>query len=227
MKVRWSMVGMTDGRGSTGGQTATKTLGGAAVRKRSIPTNRRTVKQMAARNRLGTNTQAWGGLTEPERQTWIAGAPNFPQVKNGETIPLRGNTLYTKFNNNLLYAGQSVISECPLPEEMPVLILESITVAAGTPAFTIHVSEMTAPMGFTVMVRATQPYPPGRYNVTNKFTTVGPATIATGSDAMITEYTANVGTLIEGYKVTAEISLVNNTTGQKGVPSIVTAVVAA
>lgn len=227
MKVRWSMVGMTDGRGSTGGQTATKTLGGATIRKRSIPTNRQTVKQMAQRNRIGTNAQAWGGLTEEQRQTWIAGAPNFPQVKNGESVPLRGNTLFTKLNSNLMYAGQATLDECPLPEEMPVLTLVSVTAAAGTPTFTIDVSSMTAPMGFSVMIRATKPYPPGRYSATGPFTTVGKAAIAMGADAMITEYEANVGTLIEGYKVKTELTLINNATGQKSVPSIVETVIAA
>jgi hypothetical protein len=221
MKVEWSLVGMTDGSGSTGGQTVFKSLGGSTVRKRVVPVNRRSVKQMAARNRTGTNAQAWGGLSEANRQTWIAGAPNFPVVKKGVTHILRGNTLYTRFNNNLIWAGQTIIPACPLPVAMPVVSLTSVTANQTTPALTVAFSVTTIPTGFTAMLRATKPYPPGRYNITNKFTTVGPATVASSSANILSAYEANVGTMITGYKVSVELSLINNTTGQKAPLSIV------
>lgn len=227
MKGKWSMVGLTDGRGKLRGQVATKTLGGPTIRTLAIPTNRKTVKQMAQRNRIGTNAQAWGALTEAERQTWIAAAPFYPKVKNGDVMTMRGNTLFTELNSNLMWAGQSTITEAPLPAEMPVFNVETVTAAAGTPTYTLGFSAMSAPMGFTVMVRATRPYPPGRYSAIGPLTEVGPATVSMGSDAMISEYTANVGTMIAGWKITTEVVIINNTTGIKSVPSRVTVTIAA
>lgn len=227
MKVKWSMVGITDGRGKLRGQVATKTLGGPTIRTLAIPTNRQTTAQMAQRGRIQTNSQAWGALTEAQRQTWIAAAPFYPKVKNGDVVTVRGNTLYTELNTNLMWSGNATIDEAPLPEEMPVVTLTDVTAAAGTPTFTIEASAMTVPMGFSLMVQATRPFPPGRYSATGPLTTVGKATLAMGSDAMITEYTANVGTLIEGWKVKVQTVLINNTTGQKSVPSIMIVTIAA
>ena len=122
MKIKWSMVGITDGRGKLRGQVATKTLGGPTVRTLAIPTNRRTTAQMAQRNRVGTNSQAWGALTEEQRQTWIAAAPFFPKVKNGDVVTVRGNTLYTELNNNLLWSGNAVIEEAHREFDEKVLL---------------------------------------------------------------------------------------------------------
>lgn len=227
MKVTWSLVGMTDGSGSTGGQTAFKSLGGSTIRKRVVPVNRRSAKQMSSRNRTALNAQNWSGLTELQRQSWITGAPNFPVVKKGVTHILRGNTLFTKLNNNLRWAGQTPITTCPLPVSMPTVSIVSAAAAAGAGTFTITYSAATVPSGFTLMLRATPGQKPGRYNISNKLTGVGPITLTASVADIFTAYTAEVGPLVAGERIMLQSVLISNTTGEKSAPSVVFIIVAA
>lgn len=227
MKVEWSLVGMTDGSGSTGGQTVFKSLGGSTIRKRVVPVNRRSTKQMASRNRTATNAQNWSGLTETQRQSWINGAPNFPVVKKGVTHILRGNTLYTKLNNNLLYAGQSTITTCPVPGTMPVVTITSAAAAAGAGTFTVTYNAATVPSGFTLMLRATPGQKPGRYNISNKLTGVGSITLTSHVADIATAYGTEVGPLVVGEKIMLESVLISDTTGEKSAPSVIFIIVAA
>lgn len=227
MKAEWSGFGIVDGRGKLGGHVATKAKGGATIRTKVSPANPQTAAQQNARNRLGTNSQAWRDLSESDRQSWISAAPNFPQVKNGRTFLLSGSMLYNMFNNNLLFIGQSPISVAPLPEAIPDLAITGLASDVSSSTFTITSDDATVPMGFSLVILAIAPTSPGRYNLSNRFRFIGLATLAMNTDNMFTEYTAKFGSLVAGQKVAVRGYLISETTGQAGVPSEVTAIITA
>lgn len=226
MKAEWGMM-MTGGSGKLGFHVASKNRGGAYVRTKVKPANPRTTYQQNVRSVLSTNSQAWRGLTEDQRVAWNSATTNFPKVKNGRTYFPSGAQLYNELNTNLVLAGHAVISDPPLPEEMPEIALTDLACDVSSMTFTITSDNATVPMGFTYMVEAIAPISPGRFNVSNRYRVIGPATLAMNTDNMYTEFVAKFGLPIAGQKTAARAYLINNTTGQKSVPTAVTTIITA
>ena len=64
-RIKFGMM-MTDARGKLGGQVFTKTRSGATVRTKVTPVNLKSSAQALVRNRFGSLSQGWRGLSEEE-----------------------------------------------------------------------------------------------------------------------------------------------------------------
>jgi len=227
-RILFSGVAGVDMRGKLNGSVMSKNRGGAYVRTKVTPVNPQTTSQQAIRNRLSTNSAAWRGLTEPQRQAWIAAAINFPYTDiYGQTKTLSGQQLYVKLNNNLAMVGAAAISSPPAPVAVPALALATVT--ADDSSNTVIVAGTTpVPAGFALVFRATGNVTPGKSFVKNLFRIVSiSAAAATSPYDISAGWVAKFGDPVLGNKVFIQAFFVSITTGQAGIPVQVQTIVVA
>lgn len=222
-------IEIADASGSIGGTVTARNRGGLYQRKRVKPTNPQSSYQVSARNRLGTNSQAWRSLTAAQRSAWSALANTLP-VRNtlGEPILLAGNQLYNRFNNNLGSVGVSAISDAPTPAAVGSVTAGTLTSTAGTPALSLTLSN-TVPAGTKVQVWLTPPLSPGIANVNKYYRLCGSLAAAATSPAnLYSLFTGRYGAiLVAGQKIFVRIVPINTTTGQAGLPTSASAIIGA
>lgn len=227
-RVLFSGVAGVDMRGKLNGSVFSKNRGGAYVRTKVTPVNPQSTAQQNVRNRLSTNSAAWRGLTEDQRQAWINAAPNFPYTDiYGNTKQLSGQQLYVKLNNNLAQIGATLIADPPTPVAIPALELTTLT--SDDSANTVILAGTTpVPAGFAMVVRGTGNVTPGKSFVKNLFRfVVAEAAAATSPFDISTEWTAIFGDPILGSKNFVQAFYVSTTTGQAGIPVQVQTIVVA
>lgn len=221
MKVTMGII-VSEARGKVSGNVFSKNKGGAIVRNRVTPINRRSANQQNQRQQLAALAASWRGLTEEQRVGWNAASPNFPQSDNlGQTIFLSGEQLYIRCNLNLILIGESQITDAPTPTSFDVLGFTSLSpdASAGTIglAFT-----PTVPAGFTMVVRATAPYSAGKSFVPQSaFRFIDAIAAAqTSPQAIGPQYVAVHGAITgaTGQKIAVEMFLVENASGLAGIP---------
>lgn len=209
-------------RGTVAATTYSKNKGGAILRNRVTPINRRSNGQTKARQILAAISAGWRGITASQIAAWNAAAPSFPQTDNlGQTIFLSGSQLYQRLNNNLVLIGQAQITDPPTPVSFAVLTFTSITADASSGTVAMAFSP-TVPTGYTMVVKATRPLSPGKSFVpVSEFRFVKAiAAAATSPQSVGTEYVAIFGAITgaTGQKIFAELYLVHSASGQAGIP---------
>lgn len=225
-KLKFTAI-VSDMRNKLNGSVFSKNRYGSYVRNKVTPVNPQTSYQQAQRQQLGTLSSGWRGLTQAQRDGWIAAAPNFPVTDIfGDPKVLSGNALYVQLNKNLLNAGQSQIDDAPTAASIPTFSVDAVNADSSAETLTIDVSDTSAPTGTSVMVYATPNVGAGISYVKNKLRFIGTATVTSGSADIYDLWNARFGNLIAGDKVTVRIALVDNTTGQAGVPSQAVGVIA-
>ena len=96
----------TELSGSIGPHTYFKARSGLAVRERVTPRNDRTTRELAARNRMTTVSQAWSDKTESMRLAWNAAAALYIATNHvGEPMLLSGHQLWCAVQTLRLVAG--------------------------------------------------------------------------------------------------------------------------
>lgn len=108
--------GVTEIRGSIGGNTFTRNKSGAVIRKRTKPVDPGTSFMERAKNIFTAISSLWsnGGLTETQRQAWLAYAANVPWLnKMGQSITLNGNSRFAKANIARQTAGLAIVLDGP------------------------------------------------------------------------------------------------------------------
>ena len=196
--------------------------GGAVIRNRIKPINRRSIGQSTRRQSLGSLASSWRGLTQGQRDGWNSAAQNFPlQDVLGQTIYLSGEQLYIRFNANLELIGETPITNAPAPFAFAVftasLAVEDATVAA---AFDVTFTPTPMTAGNTLAVFATGSLSPGIEAPSNgAFRFIGQIDPSDTSPAdLATEYVAVFGDPIAGQKVFMELRPVATASGQGGTP---------
>lgn len=219
---------VADIRNKLNGSVFSKNRYGSYVRTKVTPVNPQTTAQQNQRNRLATNSQAWRGLTEAQRQGWINAAPSFPITDIfGNQKVLSGNVLFVQLNNNLESAGAARLTAAPTPVEIPALSLVALESDAATQTLELEFDPAAVPAGFKICIQATGNIAPGINFVKNRFRTIGYLDPAAASPADISAMWATAhGALQEGMKVFVRAFMVSTTTGQKGIPVQVEAITA-
>ena len=220
---------VADIRNKLNGSVFSKNRYGSYVRTKVTPVNPQTSSQQNVRNQLSTNSQAWRGLSESDRQSWIDGAVSFPVTDIfGNSKILAGNALYVRLNNNLNVVGEAAISTAPMPVAIPALVLGALTGAAGTPALSLVLTSGTVPTGFSLVIQATGNVGAGKSFVKNLFRQVN-VTAAAGTSPvnLLSSWAAVHGTLVAGQKVFVRAFYVSTDTGQAGIPVQTSAIIAA
>jgi hypothetical protein len=211
---------VADIRNKLNGSVFSKNRYGAYVRTKVTPVNPQSTAQQNTRNNLSTQSQAWRGLTESQRQAWIAAAADFPFTDIfGNTKILSGSALYVKLNNNLVNAGQAAISAPPSPVAIPALALNAINADESTGVVTVAFTDTPVPAGFSIAIQTTGNVGPGKSFVKNLFRQVTYVPAAGSSPATITaEFAAVHGAPVAGQKIFVRAFLVSTDSGQAGIP---------
>jgi len=211
---------VADIRNKLNGSVFSKNRYGGYVRTKVTPVNPQTTAQQNARNRLSANSQAWRGLTEDQRQAWIAAAANFPFTDIfGNAKILSGQALYVKLNTNASLVGGTPISDPPLPQALSAIESLTVTAADGTPAVSIAYSIPTATLNEKLAIFVTPMITPGRNFVKNEFrflTSI--AATATSPFNALSDYTALFGAPVADQKLFVRALIINSITGQAGTP---------
>lgn len=120
MLVRYG-GGITDARGSIGGQTHSRNRYGAYVRARTTPINPRSDRQSAIRAITALVSSLWLSLlTNDQRAAWAVFAANVPASnKLGESINLSGYNQFHKSNVVAKNAGFPEIAAGPILFTLP------------------------------------------------------------------------------------------------------------
>lgn len=218
MKMKFGAI-VVDGRGKIGGHVASKNRGGAYLRTKVTPSNPNTVAQAAARARITNLSKAFGSLTTAQINAWNSAVDEFAKTDIfGDIKKPSGLNLFVKLNSNLLEAGQSVLNTPPLKEAVAQMLIASVTIGAGGPAYTIMMDDAAIPANHVAVIRASAQVSPGVSNFSGKMRNVivKSAVDSANQFDIPTEYAAKFGALIPGTKIKTEIYLINTTTGQKG-----------
>lgn len=212
--------------GKVGGSVNSHNRGGAYVKNFVMPTNPSTVYQIDARNIFTTNSQAWRGLTQAQRNAWIAAAPEFPYSNAmGDTKILSGNALYNKLNINLMVAGLPAITSPPSPAGVVGILTNVPTYIAGVISIAFTPTPVTT--GQSMLLWATPGVSPGVSYVKNKYRLLKVFPAATASPITpIAAYLARFGAASVGSKVFFGLQPINNTTGETGLMLTASTIVA-
>lgn len=203
-------------RGTIASTTFSKNAAGAIIRNRVVPINRNTTAQSNQRQVFANVSSSWRGLSEAQRNSWIAAAPDFPyQDSLGQTKYLSGAQLHEKLNLNLEVIGQPAISTAPSQTSFPAFELGAITATAS--AFTAAFTPTPVPAGYTAVFYATRPLSAGKSFVNKSdFKLVQTEDAAEASPAdLFTNYESIVSSLTgqTGKKIFVEMRLIETATG--------------
>lgn len=107
--------GVTDIRGSIGGNTFSRCAGGNYMRARTKPVNPRAPTQNARRSTVAYLTKRWSNaLTEQQRTDWRAYAASTTWTnKLGESIAINGLAAYLRLNAVLLLSLAAPVDDAP------------------------------------------------------------------------------------------------------------------
>lgn len=217
---------VADMRNKLNGTVFSKNRYGAYARTKVTPVNPQTAAQAAVRNRLSSQSQAWRGLTQSQRNAWQAAASNFPFTDIfGNSKVLSGQALFVKLNANIVNAGGLVLTDPPAPVGIPELILTSVTPASGAGTMDLVFNGPT-PASMILIVQATPQVSPGKSFVKNLFRQVSTYVAATASPLDLhSVYVARFGSLVAGQKIFVRAYFIDVATGQVGIASEVSSLV--
>jgi hypothetical protein len=219
---------LADIRGKLNGHVFSHNKGGNYVRNKVTPVNPRTSAQVAVRNRLGSLAQSFRGLTQAQIIAWNGAVNNFAKTNIfGDLHSPSGINLYQRLNNNLLNIGVAQISDPPSSSAIPITTALSVTAAKGIPALSVVLSN-AVPVGSKVKVLATAGISPGRTFVKSQFRQIAVLAAAQATPYNgLAAYTAVFGAIpVAGQKLFIKLMPVNSSTGQAGVTSQVSCIVA-
>lgn len=223
MKIQFSGLGVTDGRGKIGGHVASKNRSGPYARVKVTPVNPQTAYQQAARNLLTSYSQGWRALTQAQRDAWDAAVGDFAKsdIFGNQRNPT-GKNLYTALNANLSNIGQSPITDPPLPSGAGQVFAGPLVITNGGAKSIAHVLDTA---GHTVQVWATQGVSPGKKFVKNDYRLITTFVGGAASPAVITTaYNNRFGQPAVGTRVSVMLVSVNDTTGEVSVGSEATTI---
>ena len=227
-KVLFTAV-VADMRNKLNGSVFSKNKGGAYVRTKVTPVNPQTDAQQNVRSVMATNSAAWRGLTQAQRDSWLAAAPSFPYRDIfGDSKILSGSQLFVKLNGNLVNNGESPLTTAPTPGELPASGAAILTATAGTQALSIGFSPDPVPTGYSLIIDSTPNIGAGISFVKNRYRKISIVAAASTSpyDALA-DFTAVHGALVAGMKIFIRVRLLNTATGQMSVPYYASAIVGA
>jgi hypothetical protein len=186
--------------GSIGNQTNSRNRSGQYIRQRAIPTQPRTVAQVAARARLSDTSAGWRGLTSAQIAAWNAFGQSFT-INNslGQAINLTGAQCFIKVNTVLLLLGSSTVVNPPALPSFVAVTVTGLTATAGTPL--LEAAGATPATGTTYMFYASPQLSPG-VTFNGQYRYIANFTTATGGEFVLTTpYTAKFGAPIAGKKI--------------------------
>lgn len=186
MKIKWSGIGMVDGRGKINGSVASKNRSGAYVRTKVTPVNRRTVAQQAVRSVFAGLSRSWSGLTDTERDTWNGAVQNFSTTDVfGDIRHPSGFNLFQKLNLNLLNVGLAPLQTAPYKSLSTAVVNVNADFSLVTSEFTVNaklLNTLADSQNVILVIEATPALANGITFVENQYRKIGQlSAVAAGS----------------------------------------------
>ncbi len=190
-----------------------------------MPANPQTAAQMQVRATFGTVASAWDGLTEAQRQAWIAAASTRQtKTRCGTSGPMTGLQFFVQVNANLLAMGQDQVTAPPAPPVFQPNAPQNLVITNPAGVVAMKLTCPTAP-GENHLILASAPQKAG-VSVCNNYRVIGSCPAAVGGSADITAiYPTVFGAPPPGTKVFVSVHQMTN--GFTSVPSKFNAIVPA
>lgn len=222
MKIKYSAL-VSDARGKLNGSVASKNRYGSYLRNKITPVNPQTTAQMEARQRFGSLSSAWAGLTQAQRNSWLNGTKDFPFTDIfGDIKHLSGNSLFVKLNSNLEKVDKPIITFAPSVQSISTLPAFSVlaTVAAGAlSAVKLDFESLELSADESLVVYATPVQGAGKSFVKSEYRFLGAFDLDEGVADITAAYLSRFGgSGKSGQKVFVRCAIVSNISGQQGVP---------
>lgn len=225
MKIKWSGIGIVDGRGKINGSVASKNRGGAYLRTKVTPINRRTNAQQNVRSKFGFIAQLWRNLTEIQRKAWGAAVENYKHTDIfGDLKSPSGFNLFSKLNLPMINTTGGWNVNPPTPVEVPVALLGDFVVnISSTGAFTLALeANPLNTSGGILVIDATPSLSTGINFVKSEFRRIHHQVVPDSQVALTVdfsdEYRAVFGEPVSDQKVFVRAYYIAPT-GQQGVPA--------
>ena len=213
--------------GKHSGGVFLKGNGGVNIRKKVRPMQTASDYQANIKSRLTLVQSMWSTLSSGQLKAWNLLAK---MVKSsnvfGDKFALSGISLFQRLNNNLTIAGQPTISNAPVFVNVATLTIFTLTVT-HLGIVTIVFTPTPVPADVTVIFSLTPPIKPSRQVRNNDFRAVNRG-VPGGTSPLDSSaaYVARFGSVIPvGSLVFCQAKMINNTTGQAGLPLQCSAIV--
>ena len=212
-KVKFSAL-VSEMRNKLNGSVFSKNRAGNYLRNKVTPVNPQTSAQTAQRSYLTAASQAWRSLTQTARNAWNSAVMNFQGTDIfGDIKAPSGINLYNKLYINASVAGVSPLALPPAPGTSPSAPDATFAPDSSPQTFTLTSALTAVPTGQAWVVRATGNMSPGRSFFKNDYRIVAVLPAATSLPAaLITDYSAKFGSLVQNEKVAYEVYAIDTTT---------------
>jgi hypothetical protein len=186
--------------GSLAGVTSSRNRFGQYRRSRATPVNPNTTLQGAVRARLAVNAAAWRALTSAQRAGWTTLGSNMSRTDSlGQTYTLTGFQAYVCVNNNMLAAGNAVVSDAPAVVTPSAIATATITLTAA--AFSIAYTPTPLSAGERMFTYTSPQRSAGRsFEADTRLLAVSAAAAASPAN-VYAAYTARFGIPIVGQRI--------------------------
>lgn len=193
--------------GRLAGSVIQTTVGGFQIRTKVNPRNPRSGLQQSSRSQYGFFMQSWQHLTQPQRNTWISGAPSG--------IPPA--SFFAARNQMIHSAGGSLLPSFTAATP-PVLTSLLVSVLDLTQfIISINASFGTVPANNYIVILATAQLPQGLTFISpsafSPITTLPPGTSLAVDQDITTAYTNRFGSTKEAYLIGVSAYCIDITTG--------------
>lgn len=186
------------------------------MRTKVTPVNPQSPAQAAARSRLGSQSQAWRGLTEEQRIGWNDLAARFSKTNIfGDQYFPTGKNLFTGLNSNIMLTGNSPVTNPPNLVEMPVIISVSPVVDTEVGEITLNIGTEGSAIGSELIIEATASQSVGRFNFDGSYRVISVEGGAATPAAIYSAYVAKFGAPAVGSKIGFRVYYVNVDSGQQ------------
>jgi hypothetical protein len=166
---------------------------GLVSRRRVIPNNPRTERQMEVRLHLAEQARRFGDLTDAQREAWNAAAATYrSHPRQGQSGPLTGLHLFVRVNCKLALFGLEPLNTPPPPPEFPELAPQGLVITNRAGVIAVKLVCPADP-GDNTVLRASKPQSAG-VGICREFRILGmcPAPVAGLAD-ITALYTACFG----------------------------------
>lgn len=228
-KIKWSGIGIVDGRGKINGTVLSKNRGGAYARVKVTPSNPRSAAQMFVRQNLAFLAQKWKTLTQQQRDAWAGAVSNYTRTDVfGDVKTPTGYSLFMRINTALRDASTELFFNIPAPT-MEVAGIESVNgvpAQSEDPASISVTFDDTATGNAYLLIDASPPLSQGVSTAGSRFKRIANEEVLDVSDPytvtdFVPSYSDVYGSIPLGQKIFVRVTVMMPN-GQRGV-SYVTA----
>lgn len=226
-KIKWSGIGIVDGRGKINGTVLSKNRGGAYARVKVTPSNPRSAAQMFVRSNLAFLAQKWKTLTQQQRDAWSGAVSNYTKTDVfGDVKTPTGYGLFMRINTALRDASTELFFNIPAPtvDVAGVLSVVGVPAQSEDPAsITVNFDDSATGNAY-LLIDASPPLSQGVSTAGSRYKRIANEEVLDVSDPFnvadfVSSYSDVYGTIPEGQKIFVRVTVMMSN-GQRGVPFV-------